>query len=147
MPRGFHETFGYLCSFYHTSHRYIKSPSSLSSHSFTMLYDCDQLYVGLLQAVHSLIQPKYAISIQTNSVPSPSIWQEILITSGSNTIAMILQWLLPSSLSFCSLQQQSCISISSFERRHGSLFLYSSEASVQRPVRGIIVAQHANIFA
>ena len=92
-------------------------------------------------------QPKYAISIETYSVPSPTEWQEVMITIGSNTIAMILQWLLPSFSSFCSLQQQSCISISSFERRHGLLFLYLSEASVHHPIRGIIVAEHANVFA
>lgn len=149
MPCGFHEIFKALkalYSFYNTTSRYIKSLSSLSRHSFTIFYDYDQLYVSVLQAIHSFIEPKYAISTSTYSVPSPKIWQEILIAIGSNTIAMILQWLLPSSSSFCSLQQQSCISISLFERRHGLLFLYLSEASVRCSNRETIVAEQANVF-
>ena len=59
---------------------------------------------------------------------------------------MILQWLLLLSLSFCSLQQRFCISISSFERRHGSLFLYLSEASVHCSNRGTMLAEQANVF-
>ena len=78
--------------------------------------------------------------------PSQTIWPEILLTIGSNTIAMILQWLLLSFSSFCSFQPHFCISINSFEQKHGSLFLYWSEASVRCSIKGIMAVEQANVF-
>ncbi len=49
------------------------------------------------------------------------------------------------SSSSCSLQQQFCISISSFERRHGSLFLCLSEASVRCSNQGTISTEQVNV--
>ena len=59
---------------------------------------------------------------------------------------MILRWL-PLLFSLLpSLQQQFCISISSFERKHGSLLLYWLEASVRCSTHVIMVAEQAKIF-
>ena len=59
---------------------------------------------------------------------------------------MILQWVLLLYLSCYSSGLQCCICISSFERKHGSLFLYWSEASVRCSTQETKAAEQANVF-
>lgn len=147
MPRGSHGTFKVLCSFYHTTSRYLKRllfPSWHSFHQLTRLRSIVHQSSSEFSVLHKFKIHDY-ISKHIQYL-SQTIWQEILSIIGSNTIAMIRQWLLLSFSSCCSLQHQCCICISSFERKHGLLFLYWSEASVRCPNQGTMAAKQANVI-